>query len=394
MNPIHTLNTIGLLGGISWESSALYYRDINLHVRDALGGLYSAPIVLDSVNFAQIEAWQRTGAWDEAADHLSQRAQALEHAGASCIAIATNTMHKVYTQIAAAVNVPVLHIATPTISALQAAGIQRIALLGTRYSMAQDFLKVVYQNADIDVLVPDDDGQTVVHDVIFNELCQGVVLDASRIHYQNIINTLVQQGAQAVVLGCTEITLLLKAHDVNVPLFDTTALHTRALADVVLKTTSNPNSMSIQTADPHDAEDILSLQKLSYQSEASIYNNWSLPPLLQTLDEIQEEFNHCIFLKALIDGQLVGSVRFSRINERVFIGRLIVHPNWQGQGIGSKLLAAAEKHHVDALVFELFTGSLSTHNIDLYKRHGYNTCRTETLSPSVSLIYLEKKRVL
>ena len=239
MNPIHTLNTIGLLGGMSWESSALYYRDINLHVRDALGGLYSAPIVLDSVNFAQIEAWQRAAAWDEAAGHLSQRAQALEHAGASCIAIATNTMHKVYTQIAAAVHVPVLHIATPTILALQTAGIQRIALLGTRYSMAQDFLKKVYQDAGIDVFVPDDNGQAVVHDVIFNELCQGIVLDASRNHYQTLIASLVQQGAQAVVLGCTEITLLLKAHDVDVPLFDSTALHTRALADVVLMPTQS-----------------------------------------------------------------------------------------------------------------------------------------------------------
>ena len=232
---ITPLRTIGLLGGMSWESSALYYRDINQHVRDALGGLYSAPMLLDSVNFAHIEAWQRAGEWDKAAQYLSQRAQALENAGADCIAIATNTMHKVYEQIAAAVSVPVLHIATPTIDALHDAGITRIALLGTRYSMEQDFMSTIYRAAGIDVLVPDVNGRDVVHNVIFNELCQGIINQASRERYQTIITSLTAQGAQAVVLGCTEITLLLSAEDVSVPMFDTAALHTRALADVVLK---------------------------------------------------------------------------------------------------------------------------------------------------------------
>ncbi|AXF86529.1 Aspartate racemase [Ephemeroptericola cinctiostellae] len=234
MSDIIPLRTIGLLGGMSWESSALYYRDINQHVRNTLGGLYSAPIVLDSVNFAQMDAWLRMGAWEHIAHHLSQRAQALEGAGAHCIAIATNTMHKVYAHIAAAVNVPVLHIATPTIAQLRNAGITRIAFLGTRYSMEQDFLTQVYRTAGVDVLVPNASERDVVHHVIFNELCQGVVNDTSRKQYQTIIASLAAQGAQAVVLGCTEITLLLSAEDVSLPMFDTAALHARALADVAL----------------------------------------------------------------------------------------------------------------------------------------------------------------
>ena len=234
MSNIIPLRTIGLLGGMSWESSALYYRDINQHVRDALGGLYSAPILLDSVNFAQMDAWMRMGEWGNISHHLSQRAQALEGAGAQCIAIATNTMHKVYEHIAAAVNVPVLHIATPVITQLHDAGITRIAFLGTRYSMEQDFLTQVYRTAGVNVLVPDASGRDVVHNVIFNELCQGVVNDTSRKQYQTIIASLAAQGAQAVVLGCTEITLLLSAEDVRLPMFDTAALHARALADVAL----------------------------------------------------------------------------------------------------------------------------------------------------------------
>ena len=240
MNNIVPLRTIGLLGGMSWESSALYYRDINQHVRDALGGLYSAPILLDSVNFAQIEVWQRTGEWDKAAEYLGLRAKVLENAGAHCIAIATNTMHKVYEHIAEAVSIPVLHIATPTIAQLHNTGITCIAFLGTRYSMEHDFLTKVYREAGIDVLVPDASRRDQVHDVIFNELCQGIIKDESRKQYQDTIMSLTTQGAQAVVLGCTEIALLLSAENISVPMFDTAALHARALADVALAFNRSP----------------------------------------------------------------------------------------------------------------------------------------------------------
>ncbi|TDR31991.1 aspartate/glutamate racemase family protein [Hydromonas duriensis] len=243
MTPINTLNTIGLLGGMSWESSLLYYQQINQHIRVALGGLHSAPIILDSVDFSIIAAWQQTNEWDKASIYLSQRAQKLEAAGASCVAIATNTMHKVYDAIASSVSVPVLHIAQPTIAALHDAGIQRIAFLGTRYSMTEDFIRSRFAQAGIDVLVPEATDCDCIHNVIFDELCQGLVRRHSKHQYQHIVSKLTQQGAQGVVLGCTEIGLLLTQNDVDVPLFDTTALHTRALADVVLHGTQPINTL-------------------------------------------------------------------------------------------------------------------------------------------------------
>lgn len=234
MSNTSPLSTIGLLGGMSWESSAVYYQQINQHVRAALGGLHSAPMILDSVDFAQMAVWQQAEEWDKAAAHLSQRAQALETAGATCIAIATNTMHKVYDDIARSVNVPVLHIAQPTIAALEQAGIQRTAFLGTRYSMEQDFIRRVFEQSGITLLMPDTADKALVHDIIFNELCQGTVNPSSRAQLQRIITDLAAQGAQGVVLGCTEIGLLLGENDVKLPMFDTTPLHTKALADVVL----------------------------------------------------------------------------------------------------------------------------------------------------------------
>lgn len=231
-NPIKQLNTIGLLGGMSWESSALYYRDINSHVRTALGGFYSAPLILDSVNFAQFERWMSQNDWTALSACLQEHAMKLEAAGATCIAIATNTMHKVYDDIAAAVNLPVLHIATPTIAALKVAGIDRVAFLGTRYSMEQDFMAQVYAASGIELLIPEQNERDDVHDIIFNELCQGIVNADSRERYQHIIANLEARG---VILGCTEIALLIEPKDVKLPIFDTAALHTQALATYVIK---------------------------------------------------------------------------------------------------------------------------------------------------------------
>lgn len=229
-----TLKTIGILGGMSWESSALYYRDINLHIRAAKGGLHSAPVLLDSVDFAPIAAWLADNNWAALSDFLQQHAQKLEAAGAQCIGIATNTMHKVFDQVAAAVNVPLIHIASPTIAALQAANCHKIGFLGTRYSMEQDFLRSMFESAGVTFIVPNAAEIDVVHGVIFDELVQGIVTEASRAAYQRIIERLAAQGAQAVVFGCTEIGTLLGADDVSLPIFDTTTMHTRALADFCL----------------------------------------------------------------------------------------------------------------------------------------------------------------
>lgn len=227
------MKTIGLLGGMSWESSLLYYQTINRAVRDANpsgDGLSSAPLLLDSIDFAPMAKWQRDGDWIHAGQFLAQRAKNLESAGAQVIGLCTNTMHKVYDIIADELSVPVIHIATPTINALKFAGVRRAALLGTRFSMNDGFLHNAYAADGIELLTPDDDVCERVHHIIMSELCQGVISDESRASYVNVIASLQRQGAQAVVLGCTEIALLIGSKDSELPIFDTADLHARALA--------------------------------------------------------------------------------------------------------------------------------------------------------------------
>jgi aspartate racemase len=224
-----TLHPIGLLGGMSWESSVLYYQQLNQYVRANVGGLHSAPLTLDSVDFAQMAQWLSRGDWAEISVALQNRAKVLEASGAQCIALCTNTMHKVFDEISTSVNVPMLHIATPTIAALQAAGLTKVAFLGTRYSMEDGFLDAYFNERGIRLMMPDLAGRDAVHSIIFDELVCGVVTDTSRVIYQRVIADLVEQGAQAVVLGCTEICLLLSNGDVAVPMFDTASLHIQAL---------------------------------------------------------------------------------------------------------------------------------------------------------------------
>ncbi|MGL4768349.1 MAG: aspartate/glutamate racemase family protein [Formosimonas sp.] len=231
------MNTIGLLGGMSWESTVLYYQTINRAVREANpsgDGLSSAPILLDSIDFAPMAKWQREGNWDAAGEFLAQRARMLEAAGAQILDLCTNTMHKVFAPIAASVSIPMLHIATPSIAALQAMNATRVAFLGTQFSMQERFLADIYAAQGIELLMPDELAAAQVHHVIMNELCQGQIHDASRQTYLRIIEQLQQRGAQAVVLGCTEITLLLRPQDCALPLLDTADLHARALARLCL----------------------------------------------------------------------------------------------------------------------------------------------------------------
>lgn len=220
---------IGLIGGMSWESSAEYYRVINQLVRNARGGLHSAPIILASVDFAQIEAYQHTGDWDSAGKLLAQVAQRLVAAGAECIVLCTNTMHKVSAAITANLQVPFIHIADATAERIVAADISTVALLGTRYTMEQDFYKGRLEaQYGLTVLVPEAAERVEVNRIIYDELCMGVIDPRSRATYQAIIANLVARGAQAVILGCTEITLLVSPADVNVPVFDTTRIHAEA----------------------------------------------------------------------------------------------------------------------------------------------------------------------
>jgi aspartate racemase len=228
------MRTIGLIGGMSWESSAEYYRFVNEAVRDRLGGLHSADCVMRSVDFTQIEPLQRNGDWEGAGALLAAEAQALVAAGAELIVLCTNTMHKVAAAIEAAVAIPLLHIADPTAAAIKAAGVARVGLLGTRFTMEQAFYHERLRAHGLDVLVPGEAARERVHRVIYDELCLGIVRDDSRTAYRDIIRELVADGAEAIILGCTEIALLVGAADATVPLFDTTALHAQAAVDAAL----------------------------------------------------------------------------------------------------------------------------------------------------------------
>ncbi|GAD64557.1 MULTISPECIES: aspartate/glutamate racemase family protein [Pseudomonadaceae] len=229
------MKTIGLLGGMSWESTLPYYRHINEAVRERLGGLHSARLVLYSLDFHEIEALQRQGDWAAAGTLLADAARRLESAGADFLLLCTNTMHKVADAIEAASALPLLHIADPTAAAIQAAGLQRVGLLGTRFTMEQPFYRQRLEDRHgIQVLVPDEPDRAEVHRVIYEELCRGVVSEASRQAYRQVISRLVARGAQAVILGCTEIGLLVRADDAEVPLFDTCVLHAQAAAERAL----------------------------------------------------------------------------------------------------------------------------------------------------------------
>jgi aspartate racemase len=220
---------IGLIGGMSWKSSAEYYRLINEGVRDRLGGLHSARCLMWSFDFADIEVLQRTDRWDEAAALMVDAAQRLERGGADFLVIATNTMHIAAPQVAAATSLPLLHIADPTAERIKAAGLRRVGLLGTAFTMEQDFYKGrLAREHGLDVLVPDAADRAVVHRIIYEELVQGRIVEASRQAYRGVIANLVGGGAEAIILGCTEIMLLVGAEDSPVPLYDTTGLHAEA----------------------------------------------------------------------------------------------------------------------------------------------------------------------
>ncbi len=219
------MKTIGLLGGMSWESTQTYYRLINEGVKSRLGGLHSAKLVLYSVDFAEIEALQHQGDWPATARILSGAALSLENAGADFLMIGTNTMHKVAPEVEEAINIPLLHIADATAKVLTQDNIQRVGLLGTRFTMEQAFYRERLEAAGIEVVTPDAPQRAEVHRVIYEDLCQGEIQAASREAYLAVINSLAEQGAQAVILGCTEIGLLIKQTDTPVPLYDTTAIH-------------------------------------------------------------------------------------------------------------------------------------------------------------------------
>jgi aspartate racemase len=226
------LKTIGLIGGMSWESTVPYYRQINETVKERLGGLHSAKTVLYSVDFHEVERLQHAGDWAAAGDLLAGAAQALESAGADFLVLCTNTMHKVAPAIEAAVGIPLFHIADPTAAEIKEAGLTTVGLLGTRFTMEQDFyIDRLRDRHGLRVLVPERQDRDIIHRVIYEELCLGRIVEASRAEFRRIMAVLAGRGAQAIILGCTEIALLVGTEDAAVPLFDTTAIHARRAAE-------------------------------------------------------------------------------------------------------------------------------------------------------------------
>ena len=235
------MKTIGMIGGMSWESTVPYYRIVNETVKERLGGLHSAKLVLISVDFQEIERLQQTGAWDDAGRILAEAAKSLRAAGADFLVLCTNTMHKVAYAIESAVDIPLLHIADPTAEEIKRLGMKKVGLLGTRFTMEQDFYRSrLSDRHDLEIVVPNEVDRETIHAVIYEELCQGKVLADSRTQYQRIIQRLVEDGAEAIILGCTEISMLISALDSPVPVFDTTSIHARKAVEWALSVTT-PN---------------------------------------------------------------------------------------------------------------------------------------------------------
>jgi len=232
--PNHQQNTLGVIGGMSWESTQSYYRLINEGVKAELGGLHSADLLIHSVDFAPIGALQAQGAWDELGNIMASSGTRLQAAGAKGLLIATNTMHKVADDVQEATKLPIIHIADATANAIKEQNLTKIALLGTEFTMTQDFYKQRLMDAGLQVLIPEEDARAEVHRIIYEELCQGRIKDSSRQYYVDVIKALAEQGAEGVILGCTEIGLLITQADSPLPVFDTTAIHAKAAVAFLL----------------------------------------------------------------------------------------------------------------------------------------------------------------
>jgi aspartate racemase len=230
------MKTIGMLGGMSWESSIEYYRIINQTVKEKLGGLHSAKSLMYSVDFAEIEILQSEGRWDEATQAMIEAARHLEDGGADFVVICTNTMHKMANEVEAAIGIPLLHIADATAEAIKAQGLSKVGLLGTKFTMEEDFYRGrLVEKHGLDVLIPEEDDREIVHRIIYGELVLGEIKVESREQYKKIIEKLIAAGAQGIILGCTEIGLLVKDEDSRVPLFDTTIIHAVAAVEMAIE---------------------------------------------------------------------------------------------------------------------------------------------------------------
>lgn len=229
------MKTIGLIGGMSWESTSLYYKTINEYIKNKLGGLYSAKCILYSVNFEEISRLQKSGDWEKCGEILGDIAKKLETAGADYIVICTNTMHKVVPEMKKYINIPVIHIAEAAYGRIAAKSIKNIGLLGTKYTMQQDFYKSILIDKGLNVIIPDEEDIEFINNVIFNELCCGEINPKSKQKFIEIVEKLKKKGAEGVILGCTEIVMLISQKDIDIPVFDTTAIHAETAAQMSIE---------------------------------------------------------------------------------------------------------------------------------------------------------------
>lgn len=228
------MKTIGLLGGMSWESTSLYYQQINKMIQHRLGKLHSAKIVLISVDFSEIEALQHKGLWKEAGEYLTTQAMNLEKAGADGILLCTNTMHKIASHIEASISIPFIHIADATAKEILSQNIHKVGLLGTAFTMEQEFYKNRLENQKIDILIPNSESRKIVHHIIYEELCLGIINQDSKQKYIDIVEALIADGAEGIILGCTEIGMLIGDVEFSVPIFDTTEIHAKEAVNFAL----------------------------------------------------------------------------------------------------------------------------------------------------------------
>lgn len=238
------MKTIGLIGGMSWESTTLYYQQMNRTVQDKLGKLHSAKVILSSVDFEEIAALQSKGLWQEAGVYLAEQALNLEKAGVDCIVLCTNTMHKVAPQIEEAITVPFIHIADATAKEILSQNISKVALLGTAFTMEQDFYKARLQNHGIEVIIPNEADRKIVHRIIYDELCLGVINPDSQQKYMTVVEELIAEGAEGIILGCTEICMLIGDVKFSVPLFDTTTIHAKEAVNFALEQKTKASSIA------------------------------------------------------------------------------------------------------------------------------------------------------
>jgi aspartate racemase len=367
------MQTIGLIGGMSWQSSAEYYRVLNELVREKLGGLHSARCLLYSVDFAEIEQLQTTGAWEEAGHLLAAAGQSLEDAGADFLLLCTNTMHKVADAIEAAVSIPLVHIADVAAEAVRGTGVTRVGLLGTAFTMEQSFYRDRLATHGLEVVVPSATDRMAVHRIIYEELCMGVIRQESRKAHRAIIDRLVADGAEGVVLGCTELELLVRADDAPVPVFATTRLHAAAAVDLALASQAEGHLELLET--PPESEVAAQLLARYYEElNARFPGDFDVDRTVAAPSaELRPPSGS--FLIARLDGRAIGCGAVRKLDETTAeIKRMWIDPAVRGRGVGRRLLAALESAaaRLGCRLVRLDTSSHLPEAFGLYRSTGYS----------------------